>query len=180
MPIYYTVKPIKNNIRGGGEEKYYLMANSIGRIERKELLEDLAQRGIIDASLASAVLDYLYESIIRFLKMGYTIDLDDLGHILTTIKSKGSDTEGEADYTKVEDIKVHLVPGRKLRDAIRSEPVHKYPKLDKEYKSRHERIVEKIGEEIKQEERIAMANKCKAKGMPMEEIFELTGIKLEE
>src|SRR5215510_831618 len=116
MAIFYKVQQRINPQDREGNRKYFLIQRSAGYIGRKELLEDMCRHTSLTPQEASTALDYFFVSVPKFLKLGFTVGLEGLGHFYTSIKSKGSDTLEEATASKKLITKVQFIAGKEFRD----------------------------------------------------------------
>lgn len=127
MPIYCRIIAKKNPADSSGPEKYYLNAKSINFIGREELIDDMVRHTSLTRQEASTGVDYLFESVPRFLKMGYTVQLGNIGYFKVTLRSEGSETPEEATLGKVNRIRVVFMVGRKLREEADNYPLERFP-----------------------------------------------------
>jgi len=118
MSIFYRIQQRINPQDRNGNKKYYLIQRSIGYIGRKRLIEDMCCHTSLTPQEASTALDYFFESVSKFLKLGFTVGLQGLGHFYTSIKSQGSDTMEEATAKNKLVTKVQFIAGKEFRDDI--------------------------------------------------------------
>lgn len=127
MSIRYCVQKRKNPSDLTAPEKYYLIQKSLGHINRKELIEDMVRNTSLTRKEAETGIDYLFEAFPRFLGMGFTVQLGELGYFRTTIRSEGSDIVEEATPDKIRQIKLSFVCGNDVRDIINRFAIEKFP-----------------------------------------------------
>lgn len=127
MPIFYIVQPRKNPLNKQADPKYYLIAKSWDHVTRDVLLEDMVRNTSLTTNEAAAGMDYLFNSIPRYLRHGLTVQLGPLGYFKTTIQSQGVEDPDDATPETIKGIKLRFVPGRAIREEIRNLPVEIYP-----------------------------------------------------
>ncbi len=178
MSIFYKVQKRINPHDLNQAPKYYLIEKSIGYIGREALIKDMCLNKSLTPQEASAALDYFFEAIPRFLKLGFTVGLQGLGHFYTSIKSIGSDTKEEATAHKKLVTKVHFIAGKKFRDDIDRTPIEKLPDTpDHYYVTKSHEYLKDSG---KREKTIEMVRNCLKEGLETELIMRLTGLSKEE
>lgn len=127
MSVRYCIQKKKNPSVLTAPEKYYLIQKSLGHINRKELIEDMVRNTSLTRKEAETGIDYLFEAFPRFLGMGFTVQLGELGYFRTTIRSEGSDTAEEAIPDKIKQIKLSFVSGNDVREKVNHFAVEKFP-----------------------------------------------------
>ena len=177
MSIFYKVQERVNPQSRGEQKKFFLIEKSVGYINRERLIEDMCHHKSLTPQEASAALDYFFEAIPKFLKLGFTVGLKGLGYFYTSIKSKGSDTPEEADAHKKIITKVHFIAGKNFRDDINNTPIEKFP--DSMNAIKLDRSHHYMKEEAKKEKTLEMAKNCLSEGLEMDLISRLTGLEVE-
>lgn len=174
MAIRYYVQPRECGHGGERRIRYYLITKSVGQIGREDLIRYMTQNVSLTASEATSALDYLLEIIPRFLRLGWRINLGDLGNIMTTIRSEGSQTPEEATVHKVKEIRIHFNPSKKLKRSMQDAPLIKGEILDPI--PRRKLMTQKNKEEIALQEKMEIARKALEKGLSIKMVAELTGL----
>ena len=178
MSIFYKIQQRINPQDRNGNKKYYLIQRSAGYIGRRKLIEDMCHHTSLTPQEASAALDYFFDSVPKFLKLGFTVGLKGLGHFYTSIKSRGSDTPEEATAHKKLVTKVQFIAGKKFRDDINRTPVEKFPEAKVDYYVPKTRKY--FRESGKKEKTLEMVKNCLNEGLEPELIMRLTGLNREE
>lgn len=174
MAIHYYVQPRESYYGNERKTRYFLIAKSVGRLNRKDLIKYMTQNVSLTSSEAASALDYLLEAIPRFLQLGLRLDLGDLGSINTTIRSEGSATPEEATVHKVKEICIHFKPSKKLKLTMKNTPL---VKNEKRYTFvRRKLMTKKNREEIALQEKKEIALRALEKGLSPEIVAELTGL----
>ena len=182
MSIHYVVRKKGNTINPSDTGKYYLIQRSLGRIGKKELVEDMVNHTSTSRQEAQSSIEYLFEAIPRLLRLGHTVYYDGVGYFCTSIRSEGCDTPEEANAFKKKEIKLHFRPCRKLREAINKIEIHPYPeaKNGSVKKSSSKQTTEEQRILIEKANSIEIARKSIKKGLDTDLIAELTGLSMEE
>lgn len=127
MAIRYIVQPKFNPQKKEEGSKFYLLAKSLGSIDRKSLLEDMVRNTSLTKNEAATGIDYLFEAIPRFLGLGFTVKLGDLGYFKSTITSEGAEDLKDATPDKVQKLRIRFVPGALIRNLVSKFQLEKYP-----------------------------------------------------
>ena len=178
MAIFYRVQQRINPQDRVGDKKYYLIQRSLDYIGRKRLIEDMCSNTSLTPQEASTALDYFFDSVPKFLKLGFTVGLQGLGYFYTSIKSRGSDTLAEATAHKKLVTKVQFIAGKEFRDDINNTPIEKFPDSGVDYRVPKTRKYFK--DSGKKEKTVEMVKNCLDEGLEPELIMRLTGLNKEE
>lgn len=129
MPIHYVIQSRKNPRDPEAEPKFYLIARSLPAVSKETFIEDMVRHTSLTKNEAATALDYLFEALPRYIALGHTVTLGDLGYFKATISSKGSDEPEEARPEKITRKRVIFIFGHKFRELINSLPVQEYPDI---------------------------------------------------
>ena len=77
---------------------------------------------------AATGVDYLFGAIPRFLELGFTVQLGELGYFKIFIRSEGSDTADEVTPDKIRGMQLRFIPGEGIRERVKKFAVEKFPK----------------------------------------------------
>lgn len=177
MPIFYNVRKKVCSFAQGRKERYFLIAKSWDRVSYEDLIEQMVRHTSLTREEAKTALAYLQESIIQLLKLGCTIDLGYLGHLMVTIQSEGSDTPEEATVDKIRNKRICFVPAKKLREAVRRLPVEHFPDKGETVRgSGYSRAMKKAQEETERRLLSETVRNCLAEGLPVGAIARITGL----
>ena len=127
MAVRYCIVPRKNPIKLEAPEKYYLRTKSVGKIDRDYLIKDMLRYVSLTPEEASAAINYLFEAVPRFIKLGFYVKLGTLGSFRATINSEGSETIEEATVDKVKRIHIRFFCGKELKKEINDSSLEKFP-----------------------------------------------------
>ena len=76
---------------------------------------------------AATGIDYLFSAIPRFLELGLTVQLGEMGYFKVSIRSEGSDTQNEATPDKIQGMFLRFIPGANIRKQVNDFSVEKFP-----------------------------------------------------
>ncbi|MDL2323453.1 HU family DNA-binding protein [Bacteroidales bacterium OttesenSCG-928-A17] len=127
MALHYVVQSRKNPKDMGAPVKYYLIAKSLPAIDRKTFVEDMVRNTSLTKNEAITALDYLFESLPRYIALGHSVKLGELGSFRATIQSIGSDNEEDATPDKVTKQRVIFKFGKETRQLINNISLEKFP-----------------------------------------------------
>lgn len=127
MAIRYVIQLRSNPLKKEEDAKFYLAAKSLGSIDRKSLIEDMVRNTSLTKNEAATGIDYLFEAIPRFLALGFTVKLGELGYFKTTISCEGVDALTDATPDKVRKLRVRFIPGSLIRGFANGFHLEKYP-----------------------------------------------------
>lgn len=117
MSISYCKTEIKNPL-DRTKSLYYLCARAYASTSREWLIEDMVRYTSLTAEEATTAIDYLFEAIPRYLRLGMTVQLGKFGYFKYTIKSQGSELPEDATPDKIKSIHLRFVPGKGVRKMV--------------------------------------------------------------
>lgn len=118
MSYRYKVVKKTDNIHPEKPTAYYLQSKSVSSVEFNDLLEDMVLHVSLTRSEASAALEYLFESVEKFLKMGMCVKIWDYGYIRTTIRSEKCESPEKATSAKVKEVGLNFVFSKKFKNRM--------------------------------------------------------------
>jgi Bacterial nucleoid DNA-binding protein len=127
MALHYVIQKRRNPSDPGAPEKFYLSSKSLPAVDRKTFINDMVRNTSLTKNEATTALDYLFESLPRYIALGHTVKLGELGYFKATIRSKGADTEEEATLDKVIRKRMIFIFGSEIREQINKIPLEKFP-----------------------------------------------------
>lgn len=126
----YVIQSRKNP-QNESEEKYYLIAKSQGVVDLKQICEEISlSTTLTRGDVRNTLLSFL-DIIPKYLKMGYSVKLDELGSFRLSIKSKGSDTEEDVSISKVQRIRPVFLASTELKKQISDTHLEAFNPLNK-------------------------------------------------
>ena len=75
MSVRYVPIPLGNPMDPSEPKKFYVKAKSVGSIDRDYLIKDMVRNTSLTPMEAATGIDYLFNSIPRFLELGFTVQL---------------------------------------------------------------------------------------------------------
>lgn len=121
----YVIQARKNPINRD-EEKYYLIAKTLGVIDLKQICGEISlSSSLTRGDVANTIMSFL-DTIPKYLKMGYSVKIDELGSFRLSIHSEGSDTPEEATASKMKSIHPVFVASTQLKKEISDTTVELY------------------------------------------------------
>jgi len=129
MAIRYVVQLRKNPKDPAASPKYYLINKTFAPIDRDFLIKDMVQNTSLNFQEASTGIDYLFKAIPKYISLGFTIKLGNLGYFTVGIQSEGSETEEEATAEKIKRKRLVFIVGKDIRKIINELPVEKHTKV---------------------------------------------------
>lgn len=125
----YIVMPRKNPLKREETEKFYLQARVLGTVGLSDICNEISlSSSLTRGDVTNTIMSFL-DTIPKYLKMGYSVKLDELGTFRLTLKSEGSETEKEANASKVKSIRPLFVASTKLKKEIENTPVELFPEV---------------------------------------------------
>ena len=122
MAIRYSVIKRKNLGKDKTEhpQKYYAQGVNVAQIPFETVCEEAAEASAMTTADMKAAVDRLNLIVSRYLKMGYSVKIGELGCIRMAIGSTGSATEAEFSASLIKEPKVVFRPGSMLTQAKKS------------------------------------------------------------
>ena len=127
MSIHYVVQPRKNLRQPAAAPKYYPVSKSLKPFNRELLIKDMVKNTSLTFQEAAAGIDYLFDSIPKYLSLGFTVQIGKIGYFRIVFKTEGSETPEEATPDKIKRKRLVFVCGKEIRDVVNDFYVEKYP-----------------------------------------------------
>jgi len=131
MSIRYVVQRRKDPRDPAASQKYYLINKTFANIDRDFLIKDMVKNTSLNANEAATGIDYLFDSIPKFISLGFTVQIGKLGYFTVGIKSEGSETEEEATVDKIKWKRLVFIVGKEIRDNINKIPAERRDAKDR-------------------------------------------------
>lgn len=117
----------RENPQNRAEQKFYLQARILGTVGLQDICAEIAHStSLTRGDVISTIMSFL-DTIPKYLKMGYSVKLDELGIFRLSIKSNGSNSREEATASKVKSIRPLFTASVQLRKEIENSPVELFP-----------------------------------------------------
>ena len=127
MSVRYVNVLMGNPKDASAPKKFYLIAKSIGNVDRNYLIKDMVRNTSLTPMEAATGIDYLFDAIPRFLELGFTVQLGAMGYFKISIRSEGSDTQEEAIPDKIQGMFLRFIPGADIRQQVNRFSIEKFP-----------------------------------------------------
>ena len=127
MSVRYVNVQLRNPMDPSAPKKFYLIEKSVGNVDRDYLIKDMVRNTSLTVMEAATGIDYLFNSIPRFLELGLTVQLGVMGYFKVSIRSEGSDTQEEATPEKIKSMHLRFVPGHNIRKQVNDFGIEKFP-----------------------------------------------------
>ncbi len=101
-------------------KKWYATPASRGRISIDELSTDIAGASSLSPGDIANVLKSLVVSVPKFLLLGISVDLGDLGYMRISFSSEGFAEKEAFDASQIDDVKIIFTPSSKLKATLAS------------------------------------------------------------
>ena len=106
-----------------------MISKSFAPIDRDFLIKDMVTNTSLTAQEATTGIDYLFNSIPKYISLGFTVKIGKVGYFTVAIKSEGSDMEEEATSDKIKRKRLVFIVGKDLRKQINDLPSEKHTKV---------------------------------------------------
>ena len=122
MAIRYSVIKRKNLGKDKTEypQKYYAQGVNVAQIPFETVCEEAAEASAMTTADMKAAVDRLNLIVSRYLKMGYSVKIGELGCLRMAIGSTGAPTEADFSASMIKEPKVVFRPGAMLTTAKKS------------------------------------------------------------
>ena len=127
MSVRYVNVQLRNPQDPAAPRKFYLIGKTVGNVDRNYIIKDMVRNTSLTPMEAATGIDYLFSAIPRFLELGFTVQLGEMGYFKIIIKSEGSDTQDEATPDKIKSMHLKFVPGADIRERVNGFSVEKFP-----------------------------------------------------
>lgn len=123
----YIVQARVNPQNKTAEPSFYLQAKMLGNIDLAKICEEISiSSSLTRGDVTNAIMSFL-DTIPKYLKMGYSVNMGEMGTLRLSIKSEGSATPEEVNAGKIRNIRAIFVAGSKLKKEIAGTPVELFP-----------------------------------------------------
>jgi predicted histone-like DNA-binding protein len=120
MALFYKKIQRGNPSNLTAPKLWYLVLKSIGLVKEKKVAELLADETTLNPKEAEMTLFQLFKVLIRLLLNGNTVQLGELGTFRLIAHSEGSETEAEANASKIKSVSINFVASDSLREQLKN------------------------------------------------------------
>ena len=115
----YKLIERKNPLQPQAAGKLYAAPVNDGKASQKEIATEIVNLSSLTRGDVSNVIDNLLDTIPKYLLMGKSVSLGELGTLRISFSSEGVETEEEFNVGKISGVKVIFQPGVDLKKAIK-------------------------------------------------------------
>jgi len=123
----YVIQARKNPLKRDEPALYYLQARMLGVISTSELTEEIALATSLTRGDVSNCIKSFLDCIPKYLKMGYSVNLEEFCHLRLTIHGEGSETPADVHPSKVKEFRVRFTPSVNLKRMIADTHLEELP-----------------------------------------------------
>ena len=117
---YKIVKQCQPGIKGGGDGRYYARACSRRMKNLTDICKIISLRTTLSRTDVVGVIASFTELIPELLKEGYSVDLESLGKISVSIKSKGEKSYDDVKRDSIIGVKINYRPSVEMKKEMKS------------------------------------------------------------
>jgi predicted histone-like DNA-binding protein len=110
---YKTVKRV--NPQNRQQSKWYASPVNEGKIAKTELAKEIVDLSSLARGDVSNVIESLIDVVPKYLLMGKSVHLGELGTLRVSFGSEGVETEAEVSASKISGVKIVFTPGVELK-----------------------------------------------------------------
>ena len=118
MPIFFNTVQRGNPLNAAAPKRWYPILKSTGLVKELAVAKFLSDETTLNPKEAEMAVYQLLKVVSNLLKEGHTVQLGPLGSFRLTATTQGSDTEAEADGTKIKKITVRFAESQELKNAL--------------------------------------------------------------
>jgi predicted histone-like DNA-binding protein len=116
----YKLVERKNPQQPEAAGKLYAAPVNDGKVSQKEIAADIVNLSSLSRGDVSNVIDSLLDTVPKYLVMGKSVSLGELGTLRVSFSSEGVATEEEFTINKISGLRVLFTPSPALRKSIGS------------------------------------------------------------
>lgn len=105
--------------------KWYAAPVNEGRVTQREIAADIVELSSLSRGDISNVIESLITVVPRYLMLGRSVNLGDLGTLRISFGSEGVDDKEQFVPSMIKGVKVVFTPSVQLKDAIEKNPTRK-------------------------------------------------------
>ncbi|MCG8581035.1 MAG: hypothetical protein MI866_14035 [Bacteroidales bacterium] len=117
MAIKFKVQQ-RANPQNKAEKKFYVQPLRVGNIKRSKLEKDIIELTSLSKDDVRSVLLTLSDLIGKYINLGYSVTIEDVGTLSLRTKSEGSEKAEEVTAANVNSICVGFRPAVSLRESV--------------------------------------------------------------
>jgi len=115
----YKLLQRRNPQQPDAPQKWYATPVNAGKTSQRDISNDIVALSSLTRGDVSNVIDNLIDTVPKYLLMGKSVSLGDLGTFRLSFSSKGVDDPKEFNTNMISGAKIIFTPSSELRDAIK-------------------------------------------------------------
>ena len=115
----YKLEERKNPQDKGAKGKLYAAPVHEGKVSKKEISADIVLLSSLSRGDVGNVIDCLLDTVPKYLLMGKSVNLGDLGTLRISFSSEGVDKPEEFTIGKIKGLRVLFTPSPTLRKSVK-------------------------------------------------------------
>jgi nucleoid DNA-binding protein len=126
MGLLYSTVERGNPGNPDAPKKFYLQSKIRGKKSHKQILADAARNNALNVKEVDTGVYAYFQSVFAALSDGFSVEVEGLGTLSTSIKSEGVATVAEATASKVKNISLTFRPKPEVSDMVKRFKIEKY------------------------------------------------------
>ena len=114
----YKLLQRRNLQQPDAPQKWYASPVNAGKVSQKDISNDIVALSSLSRGDVSNVIDSLLDTLPKYLLMGKSVSLGDLGTFRLSFSSKGADTPESFNTSLISGAKIIFTPSSELRQKI--------------------------------------------------------------
>ena len=102
----------------GAPAKFYIQPVNDGKVDKRMITDDLVLVSSLSRGDITSVIENLIDIMPKYLLMGKSVQLGELGTLRVSFSSEGADTIDELNPSMVRGKKIIFVPGKLLKELL--------------------------------------------------------------
>ena len=119
MPIFFNKTLRGNPLNAAAPKRWYPVLKSTGLVKEQAVAKFLSDETTLNPKEAEMAVYQLLKVVVNLLKEGHTVQLGPLGSFRLTATTQASDTEAEADGTKIKKLNTRFTESPELKNALK-------------------------------------------------------------
>ena len=120
MAIDFKATKVNNNMKPEEKPRYYAKAVTKGTVTLNRIIEDMCEESTLSKADVVAVVAGLSKHLLKNLQEGYTVKIDSLGTVSTSVKSSTVDNAEDVHPKDVSFSKINYLPEVKMLESFRA------------------------------------------------------------
>ena len=110
----------RKNPQNRTEAKWYAAPVNAGKITKSDLTKEIVNISSLSRGDVSSVIENLIDILPKYLLMGKSVNLGELGTLRVSFSSEGVANENEFNASKIKGVKIVFTPGVELKKELGS------------------------------------------------------------